>query len=54
MMGVSMAETLKDRSLSNKLMSYGEFDIMLTGLKEYSNKKDGFDSVMGFRVWSNC
>ena len=29
MMGVSMAETLKDKILGNKLLSYGEFDIML-------------------------
>jgi hypothetical protein len=52
LMGVSMAETLKDKILSNKLMSYEEFDFMLNGLKEYyDNSRDGL--VNGFRVWSN-
>ena len=56
MMGVvSMAETLKDKILSNKLISYEDFDIMLYGLKEYSNNsQDGLVTIMGFRVWSNC
>jgi ubiquinone/menaquinone biosynthesis C-methylase UbiE len=55
MMGVSMAETLKDKILSNKLISYEDFDIMLHGLKEYSNNsQDGLVTIMGFRVWSNC
>lgn len=31
MMGVNMAETLKDKILANKLMSYENFDIMLLG-----------------------
>lgn len=52
LMGVKMAESLKDEIIKARLMSYYSYNIMLNGLNRYlHNTNYGLVSVMGFSVW---
>jgi ubiquinone/menaquinone biosynthesis C-methylase UbiE len=52
MIGVMMAEVLKDSILENNLMSKARFDQMLAGLNRYAKKKDGLVLyALAFRLW---
>ena len=51
-LGTKMTEVLKDKIITNNLMSIQEFDVMLKGLAEYSRRSDGMVMYpITFRVW---
>jgi ubiquinone/menaquinone biosynthesis C-methylase UbiE len=53
LMGVKMAEILKDNIIKSRLMSHDSFNSMLNGLTRYShNTNNGIVSVVGFCVWA--
>nr|MDQ6865637.1 hypothetical protein [Thermoproteota archaeon] len=53
MMGVMMAEVLKERILKNNLMTQLEFNRMVDGLKKYSLDPTGLVLyAMAFRIWT--
>jgi ubiquinone/menaquinone biosynthesis C-methylase UbiE len=53
LMGVKMAEILKDSIIKSKLMSHDSYNSMLNGLVRYlHNTDDGLITVMGFSVWA--
>jgi len=52
MMGVLMAEVLKDSILKYDLMTQSEFDRMLKGLKKYALNPTGLVLyAIAFRIW---
>jgi ubiquinone/menaquinone biosynthesis C-methylase UbiE len=52
MMGVLMAEVLKESILKNNLMTLKQFDEMLTGLREYAMDPTGLALyAIAFRIW---
>jgi len=53
MMGVLMAEVLKESMLKNNLMTQLEFDQMLNGLKKYALNPTGLVLyAIAFRIWT--
>ena len=53
LMGVKMAEILKDNIIKSELMSHDSYNSMLNGLVRYlHNTNNGLVSVMGFNVWA--
>jgi ubiquinone/menaquinone biosynthesis C-methylase UbiE len=53
LMGVKMAEILKDNIIKSELMSHDSYNSMLKGLVRYSNNtNNGLVGVMGFNVWA--
>ncbi len=53
MMGVMMADVLKERILKNNLMTQVEFNLMVDGLKKYSLNPTGLVLYpMAFRIWT--
>ena len=52
LLGVKMAEVLKDKIIKNNLMSIQEYHVMLKGLTDYSRTSDGMVTyAITFRVW---